>query len=132
MRSASAVGRQEQMPFLVRQQALADHQMPELPMEAPKRLVAEAAGKLPSAPDHRSLTSAGAIGSPTEPGPSPLTRAPPCLGSLPATLHGRSHSVFKQGKFRAAPEAPAQETDASEKTKSYPLETSRSTRADSV
>lgn len=84
------------MPFIVWQQAFADFQMPELPIETPKRLVAEAAGKFPSAPDHRSLTSSCAIGSPTETGPYPITLATPCLGSLPDTLLGRSNSLFDE------------------------------------
>lgn len=91
-----AVGRQEHMPFIVRQQPFADLQMSKLPIETPKRLVAEAAGKYFSAPDHRSLTSSCAIGSPTETGPCPITLATPCLGSLPDTHLGRSNSLFDE------------------------------------
>ncbi len=51
-----AANRQRQMPSIVRQQAFANLQMPELPTQAPKRLVAKTAGKLPFASDHRSPT----------------------------------------------------------------------------
>ncbi len=91
------LGRRRQMPSIVRQHASANLQMPELPGEAPKYLVAKPAGKFPFISGHRSFTSSCQFEPPTV---STLASQLMCPAGRPSRAVRARNS--KKGKVRAA------------------------------